>query len=55
MSGRSAGCAAADRADRRFIVATDPLGDLADTIMPGRRNGTTTRNIGNCFATAATG
>ena len=36
-----------------FIVATDPLGDLADTIMPGRRNGTTTRNIGNYFRLTA--
>lgn len=36
-----------------FIVATEPLGDLAGTIMPGRRNGTTTRNIGNYFRLTA--
>jgi len=36
-----------------FIVATEPLGDLATTIMPGRRNGTTTRNIGNYFRLTA--
>ncbi|WP_267433168.1 FAD-binding oxidoreductase [Sphingomonas sp. GM_Shp_1] len=36
-----------------FIVATEPLGDLARQIMPGRRNGTTTRNIGNYFRLTA--
>lgn len=37
-----------------FIVATEPLGrDRADRIMPGRRNATTTRNIGNYFRMTA--
>ncbi|WP_235525212.1 MULTISPECIES: NAD(P)/FAD-dependent oxidoreductase [unclassified Sphingomonas] len=36
-----------------FIVATEPLGALARTILPGRRNGTTTRNIGNYFRLTA--
>lgn len=36
-----------------FIVATEPLGDLANMVMPGRRNATTTRNIGNYFRLTA--
>ena len=36
-----------------FIVATEPLGALAQEIMPGRRNGTTTRNVGNYFRLTA--
>lgn len=36
-----------------FIVATEPLGSLAQDIMPGRRNGTTTRNVGNYFRLTA--
>ena len=33
-----------------FIIATEPLGeDLIDTILPGRRNYVTTKNIGNYF------
>ncbi|MGN7158368.1 NAD(P)/FAD-dependent oxidoreductase [Sphingomonas sp. SAFR-052] len=36
-----------------FIVATEPLGDLARAIMPRRRNGTTTRNVGNYFRLTA--
>ncbi|WP_454280364.1 NAD(P)/FAD-dependent oxidoreductase [Sphingomonas sp. Marseille-Q8236] len=36
-----------------FIIATAPLGDLARQVMPGRRNCTTTRNIGNYFRLTA--
>lgn len=36
-----------------FIIATEPLDDLANRIMPARRNGTTTRNIGNYFRLTA--
>ncbi len=37
-----------------FIIATEPLGrDRAARLMPGRRNCTTTRNIGNYFRLTA--
>jgi len=37
-----------------FIIATAPLGtDVVAQLMPGRRNGTTTRNIGNYFRLTA--
>ena len=38
-----------------FIIATEPLtADQVNSIMPTRRNATTTKNIGNYFRIAPT-